>query len=104
MPIIGSFTRAKDGGWQGSIRTLSNSLKARFIPNDDRRSEQAPDFFVVSAQSELGAAWIRQKADRTEYLSVQLDDPMLPHPIAAALFYRPDAADASLVWRRDDAR
>lgn len=104
MAVIGTFSRAKDGGWQGSIRTLSSTLKARFVPNDDRRSEQSPDFHVVSAHSDLGAAWLRRRADTTEYLSVQLDDPMLPRPIAAALFYDADEADASLVWKRDDAR
>ncbi len=104
MAIIGAFTRAKDGGWQGTIRTLSNTLKARFIPNDDRRSDAAPDFHIVSAQCDLGAAWVRRKADHTEYLSVQLDDPAFARPISAALFYSADDPDANLVWRRDDGR
>lgn len=104
MAIIGAFTRAKDGGWQGTIRTLSNTLKARFIPNDDRRSDAAPDFHIVSAQCDLGAAWVRRKADHTEYLSVQLDDPGFARPISAALFYSAGDPDANLVWRRDDGR
>lgn len=104
MAVIGAFTRAKDGGWQGTIRTLSNTLKARFIPNDDRRSEAAPDFHVVTAQCDLGAAWMRRKADHTEYLSVQLDDPAFPRPISAALFYLADEPTANLVWRRDESR
>jgi uncharacterized protein (DUF736 family) len=104
MAVIGAFTRAKDGGWQGTIRTLSNTLKARFIPNDDRRSDAAPDFHIVSAQCDLGAAWVRRKADQSEYLSVQLDDPAFPRPIAAALFYSADDLAANLVWRRDEGR
>jgi uncharacterized protein (DUF736 family) len=104
MAVIGAFCRAKDGGWQGTIRTLTNTLKARFVPNDDRRSETAPDFHIVSAQCDLGAAWVRRKADQTEYLSVQLDDPAFARPISAALFYSADDPGANLVWRRDDAR
>jgi uncharacterized protein (DUF736 family) len=104
MAVIGAFCRAKDGGWQGTIRTLSNTLKARFVPNDDRRSDTAPDFHIVSAQCDLGAAWVRRKADQTEYLSVQLDDPAFARPISAALFYSADDPGANLVWRRDDAR
>jgi uncharacterized protein (DUF736 family) len=104
MAVIGAFCRAKDGGWQGTIRTLSNTLKARFVPNDDRRSDTAPDFHIVSAQCDLGAAWVRRKADQTEYLSVQLDDPAFSRPISAALFYSADDPSANLVWRRDDAR
>ena len=100
MPIIGAFKRGKDGGWQGVIRTFSNTLKARFIPNDDRRSDAAPDFHIVTAQCELGAAWVRRKVDHTEYLSVQLDDPSLPSPISAALFINEDSQAANLVWNR----
>jgi uncharacterized protein (DUF736 family) len=104
MPVIGAFTRAKDGGWQGTIRTLSNTVKARFVPNDDRRTDSAPDFHIVSAQCDLGAAWVRRKADQSEYLSVQLDDPVLQRPISAALFYSTGEPAANLVWRRDDSR
>ena len=104
MPVIGAFTRGKDGGWQGTIRTFSHTLKARFVPNDDRRSEAAPDFHIVTAQCDLGAAWVRRKADQTEYLSVQLDDPAFTKPISAALFYSADKAEANLIWRRDESR
>jgi uncharacterized protein (DUF736 family) len=101
MAIIGTFTRTKDGGWQGSIRTLSNTLKARFVPNDDRRSDHAPDFLVISARCDLGAAWVRRKADTTEYLSVQLDEPALSRPISAALLYLQDSSTANLIWNRN---
>jgi uncharacterized protein (DUF736 family) len=100
MAVIGAFCRAKDGGWQGTIRTLSNTVKARFVPNDDRRSDLAPDFHVVSAQCDLGAAWVRRKADNTEYLSVHLDGPTLIQPISAALFYSAGELTASLIWTR----
>ena len=101
MPVIGAFKPAKDGGWQGTIRTFSNTLKARFVPNDDRRSDAAPDFHLVTAQCDLGAAWIRRKSDQSEYLSVQIDDPAFNKPQSAALFYATEKQDAQLVWRRE---
>lgn len=104
MAVIGAFKPAKNGGWEGTIRTFTNTLKARFIPNDDRRGAAAPDFHVVTAQCDLGAAWIRRKSDHTEYLSVLLDDPVLPKPISAALFYSAEKPAAQLVWRREQAK
>lgn len=101
MPTIGTFTRAKDGGWDGTIRTLSTTIKARFVPNDDRRSETAPDFHIVAALCDLGAAWMRRSgSDKQEFLSVQLDDPAFERPISAALFYEEGGERAQLVWNR----
>jgi uncharacterized protein (DUF736 family) len=101
MAVIGNFTRGKDGGWEGTIRTLSATVRARFVPNDDRSNSAAPDFHITTAKCELGAAWIRRRADRpAEYLSVQLDDPAFEKPLSAALFYNDDASSAQLVWNR----
>jgi uncharacterized protein (DUF736 family) len=46
MPVIGTFIPSKDGGWIGSIRTLTVDAKVRFVPNDDRHSSNAPTFRV----------------------------------------------------------
>jgi uncharacterized protein (DUF736 family) len=94
--------RAKDGGWEGTIRTLSVTVKARFVPNDNREGASSPDYRVVSGTSDLGAAWIRRGStgDHREYLSVQLDDPGLPNPVSAALFINDQTQAASLVWSR----
>jgi uncharacterized protein (DUF736 family) len=53
MAVIGIFTPAKDGG----THTLSMNIKLRFVPNDDRDSEQAPAFRIYAGRSELRAAW-----------------------------------------------
>ena len=101
MAIIGNFTRAKDGGWEGAIRTLSFASKVRFVPNDNRANDGAPHFHVLGGGSELGVAWVRRKTyDAMEYLSVRLDDPALPQPVKAALFYSDAADTAQLVWNR----
>lgn len=101
MAVIGTFTRAKNGGWEGSIRTFTTAVKVRFVPNDDRTSDTAPHFLIVTAQCEVGAAWVRRKSERpTEYLSVQFDDPAFERPFSAALFYAETGETAQLVWNR----
>ena len=102
MSVIGTFTPAKDGGWTGTIRTLTIDVKARFVPNDNRDSDRAPEFRVFAGRSELGAAWRERTSGENprDYLSVRLDDPSLPEPISAAMFEAADGKTAQLVWSR----
>jgi uncharacterized protein (DUF736 family) len=106
MPVIGFFAPHKDGGWVGSIRTLTVNVKVRFIPNDDRDSEQSPAFHIYAGQSELGAAWRKRTTGDgvREYLSVRLDDPTWPEPISAALFETDNGKEARLIWSRRPPR
>ncbi len=102
MALVGIFTPAKDGGWIGSLHTLTMNIKLRFVPNDDRDNEQAPAFRIFSGRSEIGAAW-RQRSngeEAREYLSVRLDDPSWSDPISMALFETEDSKEARLVWSR----
>lgn len=108
MAVIGTFAATKDGGWSGVIRTLSLDVKVRFAPNDKRDQDSAPDFRVFAGDSEIGAAWRKTsaKVGRKEYLSVRLEDPMLPHALTAALFSSGEGREAQLVWtviRRSEA-
>jgi uncharacterized protein (DUF736 family) len=101
MAIIGTFSKAKTGGWEGKIRMLSAVMSARFVPNHKRETDAAPNLRLLSDCSELGAAWVRRSgADNTEFLSVQLDDPTFERPISAALFYADGGERAHLVWHR----
>lgn len=102
MSIIGTFTPTKDGGFEGTIRTLTIDLKARFVPNDNRGSDSAPAFRVYVGRSEIGAAWNARTDGESprEYLSVRLDDPCLPSAIQAALFEDAEKRSAQLVWNR----
>lgn len=102
MSIIGTFSPTKDGGWTGTIRTLTIDVKVRFVPNDNRDSDRAPDFRVFAGRSELGAAWRERTSGENsrEYLSVRLDDPVLAEPINAALFEAEKERTAQLVWGR----
>jgi uncharacterized protein (DUF736 family) len=101
MATIGSFTRKADGTFEGSLATLTMQARLRLVPLEERTSDKAPDYRVYAGRAELGAAWSKETAEGTPYLSVSLDDPSFPAPITAALF--PTEADPErhvLVWNR----
>ena len=99
MARIGYFKPMTDG-YTGTIRTLTIDIKAQIVANDDKRSDDAPDFRVFAGRGEIGAAWkARSQGDKpVEYLRLVLDDPSFPQPAYAALFEEDGAA--YLVWRR----
>ncbi len=37
MSVIGTFTPTKDGGWTGTIRTLTIHAHVRLVPNEQSR-------------------------------------------------------------------
>ncbi|WP_082554899.1 DUF736 domain-containing protein [Caulobacter sp. Root1455] len=100
--VIGVFRLAKDGGWEGEIRSLLMNLKVRLAPNDDRSNDNAPAFHVMTGQVRIGEAWEgRWGAQRSHvFYRVSLDDPFLPGPLSAALFPREEGDAAQLVWMR----
>jgi uncharacterized protein (DUF736 family) len=102
MSRIGTFTQTKDGGWSGTIHTLTIERKVRLVPNDNRGTERAPAFRVLAGHSEIGAAWRERSSGDPpkEYLSLLLDDPSLPEPISAAMFLDDPGKEGRLVWSR----
>lgn len=102
MAIIGHFTAAKDGGWVGSIQTLSINTKVRIVPNDNQAGDKAPAFRIFAGKSEIGAAWKArsQGENARDYLSLRLDDPCLSDSLSAVLFATDDGCQATLVWNR----
>ena len=102
MFVIGTFTPAKDGGWTGNIHTLTINAKLRFVPNDNRDSDNAPAFRIFIGRSGVGDAWSARSNGESpkDYLRVRLDDPSLPEPLSAALFQSDDGNGAQLVWNR----
>ncbi len=99
---IGSFTLSNDGGWTGSIRTLTIDAKVRLVPNDDRTHDNAPAFRVLVGNARIGDAWdARTTGDNPKYyLRVRLDDPSLSESFTAALFPSEEGDRAQLVWNR----
>jgi uncharacterized protein (DUF736 family) len=54
---IGAFKLARDGGWEGEIRTLTLNAKLRLVPNDDRAQANAPMFRVMLGAVRIGDVW-----------------------------------------------
>ncbi len=102
MSTIGAFTPASNGGWNGSIRTLTIDAKVRLVPNDNRENENAPAFRVLIGQLRIGDAWEARSSGGSpkDYLRVRIDDPSLSEPLNAALFPSEDRKTAQLVWSR----
>lgn len=102
MAVIGTLTPAKDGGWVGTIRTLTIDAKVRLVPNDDRTSKKAPAFRVFVGNSRIGEAWEAKTGGLSpkDYLRVKLDDPTLSQPMNAAMFVSESGDTAQLLWSR----
>lgn len=102
MSTIGIFAPSKEGGWIGTIHTLTMNTKIRLVPNDNRDNENAPAFRVFAGKSRIGDAWAARSIAETprDYLRVKLDDPSLSEPLNAALFWSEDGSEAQLVWSR----
>jgi uncharacterized protein (DUF736 family) len=96
MAIIGIFTKQNDGSINGTISTLTINIRASFVPAE-KKSENAPDYRVVTNKFEIGAAWVRTSNDRT-CLSVKLDDPFAA-PVFASLIEGEDKS-YQLIWSR----
>ena len=99
MPTIGIFKLTRNG-YDGMITTLTLCTPAQIVPNKRKQSDASPDFFIKSADSDLGVAWksVSKGEHPKEYLRIILDDPSFAAPINAALFDRENGAD--LVWNR----
>ena len=99
MATIGQF-RATENGFEGTISTLSMARKVQIIPNENKKSDQSPDFFVKTGQCDLGFArrQLSEGENPKPYISVFLDDPSFVEPIWAALFEKQGKAE--LVWSR----
>lgn len=63
MVNIGTFTADKDG-FTGTLRTLTLNVKVELAPNDMGDSENAPDFRLLAAGHDIGAAWIENQRGR----------------------------------------
>jgi uncharacterized protein (DUF736 family) len=75
---IANLIQKEDGGFEGVFATLRVNAPIAIVLNENKTSEQAPDFRVISKKSgfEVGAAW-RRTARQTgeEYLSVKIEAP-----------------------------
>ena len=99
-------------GFEGNIRTLELDLKIELRPNPDKRSEQSPEFLVVTRapsghRVQIGNAW--KKLPKSlglagdEFLSITIDDPSFSRSMNVAAFLRENKT-WDVTWRRRQDR
>ena len=98
MAIIGTFTKQENGGFIGTLQTLTSQSRLTFEPQE-KRNDSSPDFRILFGLADLGAAWERT-GKNGRYLSVTLDDPSFPAPINCRLVKTSIEHGFSLVWDR----
>lgn len=99
MATIGTFTKADNGGFTGTIKTATLNLKTTIRPIE-KDSEKAPDYRVAVGAFEFGAGWKKTSRGQRDYVSVKLDDPSFPVPIYAMLVETETAGEYALIWTR----
>lgn len=101
MATIGTFAKTADG-YTGSIRTMTINVKAVFVVNDKKGVDKAPDFRILAAGQDIGAAWraTAKGEGGKSFLRVELDDPSFAAPLRAALFENGEEGKAAMVWSR----
>lgn len=102
MAVIGTFKEAKDGGFEGNIRTATINLPVRIVKNTQQSNGNAPAYRVFSGEFEMGAGWMKT-SDRTnrQYVSIRLDDPSFVAPIDTSLVESEEGY--RLLWSRRNA-
>lgn len=107
MAQIGQFTRTETG-YSGRIRTLILDAELTLVPAEPSDAENAPDYRIHVGDDdgpELGAGWKRVGEKAGDYVSLAIDDPILPQPIRANLFRSNAAGETwSLQWSRPSKR
>lgn len=99
MATIGTFHRSETGEISGSVKTLTLNVKSvKFVPAEGD-IENGPDYRVLAAAVEFGAAWKKQSDKGNSYLSVKLDDPSFAAPIFASLV-ETEGEELALIWSR----
>ena len=99
MATIGTFTKADNGSFSGTIKTATLNLKTTIRPIETD-SEKAPDYRVAVGAFEFGAGWKKTSREQRAYVSVKLDDPSFPVPIYAMLVETETAGEYALIWTR----
>lgn len=99
MATIGTFTKANNGTFTGTIKTATLNLKTTIRPID-KDSDKAPDYRVTVGSFEFGAGWKKTSREQRDYVSVKLDDPSFSSPVYAMLVETETAGEYALIWSR----
>ena len=76
MPAIGYVARNDNGGFSGSLKTLSIRASVEIVPNRSKSSDTQPDYRVLSDGVEIGAGWNKTgETSGKDYVSLSLAAP-----------------------------
>lgn len=99
MATIGTFTKADNGNFNGTITTLTLKAKTTIRPVE-KESDKAPDYRLAIGSVECGAGWKKTSREDRDYIVVKLDDPTFPAPIYPTLVETNTAGEYALIWSR----
>jgi uncharacterized protein (DUF736 family) len=99
MATIGTFTKADNGNFTGTITTLTLKAKTTIRPVE-KESDKAPDYRCSVGAVECGAGWKKTSRENRDYIVVKLDDPTFPAPIYPTLVETDTAGEYALIWSR----
>lgn len=68
MATIGTFTKANNGNFTGTITTAALKLKATIRPVDGE-GDKAPDYRFSVGTAECGAGWQKTSREGRDYIS-----------------------------------
>ncbi len=86
MTTIAKLTKQKDGGFIGTLSTITLAARKISLVPVVSESEKAPIYRVLLEDMEIGAAWKREsKKNGNEYTLVMLDCPLFARPVFCVL-------------------
>jgi uncharacterized protein (DUF736 family) len=100
MTAIGTLKANRDDTYTLSLQTLTRNLTLELVQIEAKRNPDGPDFRILRDAAEVGAAW-KKRSDKGQYISLVLDDPLLPAPLYANSYTREDGITVVL-WNRAD--
>jgi uncharacterized protein (DUF736 family) len=104
MTTIATFTPAKDGSLQGTIKTLTLNAKVKAV-RIESANEKAPALRFFAGPVELGAGWLKTaETSGRPYHQCRLDDPSFPAPMLCNLIRNDDTGTFDLIWSRPKGR
>ena len=99
MAIIANLHFKENGSYEGQFKTLTLDTRIKLEPiGDSDTNDKKPDYRVKLSGLEVGAGWKRISDNNSEYVSIQIDDPIFPNPINANLIASQDGH--ILLWSR----
>lgn len=76
MSSIGQVTRQANGSFKGHLKTLAFRAEISIVPNPDKKTDEQPNYRVLSGGVEIGAGWVkRSESSGQDYVSLSLADP-----------------------------